>query len=77
MPCDQKQIADTIGHSASTTRVPVLWHYVQNDKFVAPEVVETWFAAFQGARGRGQMILESPFGKNGHGMFAVKEAIPI
>ncbi|WP_325088539.1 alpha/beta hydrolase family protein [Burkholderia contaminans] len=77
MPCDPKQMADTIGHFASTTRVPVLWHYVQNDRYFAPEVVATWFDAFQGAGGRGQMIVEPPFGKNGHGMFAVKDAIPI
>ncbi|WP_164462924.1 MULTISPECIES: S9 family peptidase [Burkholderia cepacia complex] len=77
MPCDPKQMADTIGHFAGTTRVPVLWHYVQNDKYFSPEVVATWFAAFQGAGGRGQMVVEPPFGKNGHGMFSVKEAIPI
>ncbi|WP_241303390.1 alpha/beta hydrolase family protein [Burkholderia stabilis] len=77
MPCDPRQMADTIARFAATTRVPVLWHYVQNDKYFAPEVVATWFAAFQAAGGKGQMIVEPPFGKNGHGMFAVKEAIPI
>lgn len=54
MPCDPKQMADAIGHFASTTRVPVLWHYVQNDKYFAPEVVATWFAAFQGRAGAGR-----------------------
>ncbi|MEN2471663.1 dienelactone hydrolase family protein [Burkholderia sp. GS2Y] len=77
MPCAPQQMADTIAHFAATTHVPVLWHYVQNDKYFAPEVVATWFAAFQAAGGQGQMIVEPPFGKNGHGMFAVKEAIPI
>ncbi|CAB3773486.1 MULTISPECIES: alpha/beta hydrolase family protein [Burkholderia] len=76
-PCDPQQMADTIAHFAGTTRVPVLWHYVQNDKYFAPEVVATWFAAFQAAGGRGQMIVEPPFGKNGHGMFSVETAIPI
>lgn len=77
MPCDPQQMANTIGQFASTTRVPVLWHYVQNDMFFAPEVVATWFAAFQAAGGQGQMIVEPPFGKNGHGMFAVAASIPI
>ncbi|MBB3257334.1 dienelactone hydrolase [Paraburkholderia bannensis] len=77
MPCDPQQMAATIAHFATTTHVPVLWHYVQNDKYFAPEVVATWFAAFQAAGGRGQMIVEPPFGTNGHGMFAVKDAIPI
>ena len=77
MPCDPQQMADTIAHFASTTRVPVLWHYVQNDKFFSPEVVATWFAAFQAAGGQGQMVVEPPFGRNGHGMFTAKDSIPI
>jgi dienelactone hydrolase len=77
MPCGPQQMADTIGHFASTTRVPVLWHYVQNDMFFEPDVVATWFAAFQAAGGQGQIIVEPPFGRNGHGMFAVKDSIPI
>jgi dienelactone hydrolase len=77
MPCAPQQMAATIAHFATTTRVPVLWHYVQNDKYFAPDVVATWFSAFQAAGGHGQMIVEPPFGTNGHGMFAVKDAIPI
>ncbi|HTH60631.1 MAG TPA: prolyl oligopeptidase family serine peptidase [Paraburkholderia sp.] len=77
MPCGPQQMADAIGHFASTTPVPVLWHYVQNDKYFAPDVVATWFAAFQAAGGHGQLIVEPPFGRNGHGMFAVKNSIPI
>jgi dienelactone hydrolase len=77
MPCDPQEMAKMIGQFASTTRVPVPWHYVQNDMFFAPEVVATWFAAFQAAGGQGQMIVEPPFGRNGHGMFAVKDSIPI
>jgi dienelactone hydrolase len=77
MPCGPQQMADAMGHFASTTQVPVLWHYVQNDMFFAPDIVATWFAAFQAAGGRGQLIVEPPFGRNGHGMFAVKDSIPI
>jgi dienelactone hydrolase len=77
MPCGPKQMAEAIGHFASTTRVPVLWHYVQNDLFFEPDVVATWFAAFQSAGGQGNLIVEPPFGRNGHGMFAVKSSIPI
>lgn len=77
MPCDPRQMADTIAHFASTTRVPVLWHYVENDKYFGPDVVATWFAAFKAAGGQGQLVVEPPFGKNGHGMFSVKSSIPI
>jgi dienelactone hydrolase len=77
MPCDSQQMAETISHFAATTSVPVLWHYVQNDKYFSPTVVATWFAAFKDAGGQGEMIVEPPFGKNGHGMFTVNDSIPI
>jgi dienelactone hydrolase len=77
IPCGPQQMVQTIRYFAATTSVPVLWHYVQNDLFFEPEIVATWFASFQAAGGRGQMIVEPPFGRNGHGMFAVEESIPI
>ncbi|WP_181290921.1 alpha/beta hydrolase family protein [Caballeronia novacaledonica] len=77
IPCGPQQMADAIQHFASTTKVPVLWHYVQNDLYFAPQIVATWFAAFQAAGGQGQMIVEPPFGRNGHGMFGVSDSIPV
>jgi len=76
-PCAPERMADAIGHFAATTRVPVLWHYVQNDMYFSPDVVRTWFDAFQAAGGTGQLVIEQPFGRDGHGMFAVDSAIPI
>lgn len=76
-PCAPDRMAEAIGHYASTTHVPVYWHYVQNDNFFAPDVVRTWFGAFQTAGGQGQLVIEQPFGRDGHGMFAVDRAIPI
>lgn len=76
-PCAPERMADAMGHFASTTHIPVLWHYVQNDKFFSPDVVRTWFNAFQAAGGQGQLVVEQPFGRDGHGMFAVDRAIPI
>ncbi|USU18843.1 alpha/beta hydrolase family protein [Paraburkholderia fungorum] len=76
-PCAPERMADAIGHFAATTHVPVLWHYVQNDMYFSPDVVRTWFNAFQMAGGNGELVVEPPFGRDGHGMFAVDSAIPI
>ncbi|WP_429303989.1 alpha/beta hydrolase family protein [Paraburkholderia sp. GAS199] len=76
-PCGPDKMAQTITHFASTTRVPVLWHYVENDQYFAPDVVKSWFAAFQSAGGHGEFVLEPQFGRDGHGMFAVDRSIPI
>ncbi|GGC48030.1 hypothetical protein GCM10011400_39140 [Paraburkholderia caffeinilytica] len=76
-PCAPERMSEAIGHFASTTHIPVLWHYVQNDMYFSPDVVRTWFSAFQAAGGQGQLVIEQPFGRDGHGMFAVDSAIPI
>ncbi|CAB3743358.1 alpha/beta hydrolase family protein [Paraburkholderia rhynchosiae] len=76
-PCAPERMADAIGHFAATTHIPVFWHYVQNDLYFSPDVVRTWFSAFQAAGGHGQLVIEQPFGRDGHGMFAVDSAIPI
>ena len=76
-PCAPERMADAIGHFAATTHVPVLWHYVQNDMYFSPDVVRTWFNAFKAAGGNGQLVIEQPFGRDGHGMFAMDNAMPI
>ncbi|MFM0730256.1 alpha/beta fold hydrolase [Paraburkholderia sediminicola] len=76
-PCAPEQMTKTMAQFASTTQVPVLWHYVENDQYFAPDVVKTWFSAFQAAGGHGELVVEPPFGRDGHGMFAVDRAIPI
>lgn len=76
-PCAPERMADAIGHFAATTRVPAVWHYVQNDMYFSPDVVQMWFNAFQAAGGNGQLVFEQPFGRDGHGMFAMDDAIPI
>jgi dienelactone hydrolase len=76
-PCAPERMTATISHFAATTHVPVLWHYVENDQYFAPEVVRQWFSAFQSAGGTGQLVIEPPFGRDGHGMFMVDRAIPI
>lgn len=76
-PCMPDRMAATLGKFASTTKVPVLWHYVENDQYFSPPVVRIWFDAFKTAGGQGQLVFEQPFGRDGHGMFAVDRAIPI
>jgi hypothetical protein len=55
----------------------VLWHYVENDQYFGPDYTRTWFAAFQQAGGKGEFVMEPPFGSNGHLMFASRDAISI
>ena len=77
IPCAPERLAETIGKFAKTIRVPVLWHYAENDLFFGPEIVRAMFAAFQAAGAKGRLVIQPPFGKDGHSLFASKNAIPI
>jgi len=76
-PCGPDRMAGTIGKFAKTIRVPVLWLYAENDLFFAPQVVKKWFKAFQEAGAKGSLVIQPPFGKDGHSLFSNKNGIPV
>jgi dienelactone hydrolase len=76
-PCDADGMTRTIARFAQTIRVPVLWHYAENDRFFAPEHVRAWFRAFEAAGARGVLVMQPPFGNDGHSMFAAAAGLPI
>lgn len=51
-PCDPGATADTIRDVVATTCVPALWHDVGNDQYIAPDVMQIRFDAFQAGAGR-------------------------
>jgi len=76
-PCSPERMADTIGKFAHTIKVPVLWHYAENDKFFGPQYVRKWFQAFEDAGGKGRLVIQPPFGKDGHSLFGSELGLPI
>ena len=76
-PCDPQSLSATFAKFSQTIKVPVLWHYAENDKFFSPKYVRDWFAAFEEAGGRGRLVMQSPFGEDGHGLFHSRDGIPI
>jgi len=77
MPCRPEVMADVIAQYARTTAVPVLWHYVENDKYFGPDAVRRWFEAFESAGGRGRLVFQPPYGGDGHLLFYAPAAVPI
>lgn len=77
IPCRTDLLAKTIAEYAKTLRVPVLWFYVENDKYFGPTAAKTMFEAFQTAGGRGKLVMHPPYGNDGHLLFYVAEAVPI
>lgn len=76
-PCGSEVMAETIGRFARTIRVPVLWHYAENDRYFGPQHVRAWFAAFEAAGARGKLVMQPSFGQDGHRLFASPEGLPI
>jgi len=76
-PCASAQMAETIGRFARTIRVPVLWHYAENDQYFSGLHVRVWFDAFKAAGAPGTLVMRPPFGEDGHRMFAAREGLPL
>jgi dienelactone hydrolase len=76
-PCRPDSMAQTIGKFARTIKVPVLWHYAENDLFFGPKHVRAWFHAFEGAGAKGRLVIHPPFGKDGHSLFGSDSGLPI
>ncbi len=76
-PCGVEQMASTISRFAQTIRVPVLWHYAENDQFFGPAVVRRWFEAFEAAGAPGRLVMQPPFGRDGHAMFGAASGVTI
>jgi dienelactone hydrolase len=68
-PCDADNMRRAISRYALTIRVPVLWHYSENDRYFGPEHVNSWFRAFEAAGAPGTLVMQPPFGRDGHNLF--------
>ena len=52
-----------------TSRIPTLWIYAENDKWMGSKYPREWFEAFQARGGTGEYVLHPPFGDDGHNLF--------
>ncbi len=74
-PCFPDRMADAIGEYAKSIAVPVFWHYAENDKFFSPKYARQWFDAFKNGGGKGQLIIQPPFGNDGHTIFVSADGV--
>lgn len=76
-PCSPERMEEVIAYFAKTIRVPVLWHYAENDQYFGPRHVRRWFRAFEQAGARGRLVMQPSFGEDGHRIFASPAGLPI
>lgn len=76
-PCGPASLTAAFARFSKAIRAPVLWHYAENDRFFAPYHVREWYAAFEKAGGKGRLVMQPPFGRDGHSLFNSPDGIPI
>lgn len=70
IPCAVEPVARVFDELGKHVRVPVLFNYAENDLFFSPKVTREWFERFNAHGAHAEYVLQPPFGKDGHYLFA-------
>ncbi|HEY3075719.1 MAG TPA: prolyl oligopeptidase family serine peptidase [Burkholderiales bacterium] len=69
VPCAIEPVARVFDSLGKNVRVPVLFHYAENDLFFSPKVSRGWYERFNAAGANAEYVLQPAFGKDGHYLF--------
>ena len=75
--CAPDKLVEATGEFGRTSRVPMLWLYVENDTYFGPELTKRMHAAFAAAGGNAEYHLFPPHGGDGHFFVDTADAVPI
>lgn len=75
--CAPDKMVAVTGEFGRTSRVPMLWIYVENDSYFGPQISKRMHDAFSAAGGSAEYHLLPPFGNEGHFFIDSPDAIPI
>jgi len=69
VPCAIEPVARVFDMVGKNIRVPVLFHYAENDLFFSPKVSRGWFERFNANGANAEYALQPAFGRDGHYLF--------
>jgi dienelactone hydrolase len=75
--CAPDKLVGVTGEFGRTSRVPMLWIYIENDTFFGPALSKRMHEAFTAGGGNAEYRLLPPFGNEGHFLIDSPDAIPI
>src|SRR4051794_28700325 len=75
--CAPDKLVDATREFGRTSRVPMLWIYIENDTFFGPTLSKRMHQAFTAAGGSAEYHLLPPFGGDGHFLIGSPDSIPI
>ena len=67
--CAVEPLAKVFADLGRRVRVPVLFHYAANDRFFNADTSRFWYERFRAGGGKGDYVLQPPFGEDGHYIF--------
>jgi dienelactone hydrolase len=70
MVCNEAGLIGTFGDFGTTSRIPMLWVYAENDHFFSPALAKSFYAAFTAAGGKAEFIAAPAFEADGHTLFS-------
>jgi dienelactone hydrolase len=70
VPCAVEPLARVFDEMGKAVKVPVLFHYAENDHFFNAQTSRLWFERFTAAGARAEYVLQPAFGKDGHYIFS-------
>jgi hypothetical protein len=69
MPCGADLLRDLFADYGKTARIPTLWVYTENDRYMGSRYTREWFEAFRASGGTGEFVMYPPHGADGHSLF--------
>jgi dienelactone hydrolase/invasion protein IalB len=75
--CAPDKLVEATGEFGRTSRVPMLWIYIENDTFFGPDLSRRMHETFTAAGGNAEYHLLPAFGNEGHFLIGSPDSIPI
>ena len=70
VPCAVEPVAKLLESVGKNVRVPVLFHYAENDHYFNAATSRLWYERFTAAGARADYVLQPAFGRDGHYIFS-------
>jgi dienelactone hydrolase len=70
VPCAVEPLARVFDDLGKAVKVPVLFHYAENDHFFNPNTSRLWYERFTAGGAKAEYVLQPAFGKDGHYIFS-------
>lgn len=75
--CSPDRLVETIERYGTTTKVPSLWIYSENDGYFSPQLVRRMHEAYRNGGAAAELVMLPPYGADGHLIFSTEGAEPL